>query len=196
MEQITQQRPESQVLEIVREGVYTLTLEATKRRDGTQVFTVTQNSPRFKYSRSWLFRTESHAREYVKELSDNNKARQEYKAKEKDANKARQSQFKALLQVGSILYTSWGHDQTNVEFYQVTKKEGCTVELRELAQERKETGRMSGQCVPVPDHFIERRREEEPIKIRRIGAGHIKISQCQTAWLWDGIKAAYYSSYA
>ena len=40
------------------------------------------------------------------------------------------------LQIGSILYASWGYDQTNIDFYEVTKLIGrTTLELRELGQE-------------------------------------------------------------
>ncbi|STO91553.1 hypothetical protein [Fluoribacter dumoffii] len=44
--------------------------------------------------------------------------------------------IKHPLQINSILYSSWGYDQTNINFYQVIELVGnATVVLRELAQE-------------------------------------------------------------
>ena len=45
--------------------------------------------------------------------------------------------IKHPLQIGSILYTSWGYEQTNIDFYQVIELIGTsTVVLREIAQEK------------------------------------------------------------
>lgn len=58
------------------------------------------------------------------------------------------------LKVGDVLEGSWGYDQTNVEFYQVTALIGKRmVEISELAQDSEATGFMCGQCVPVPGKF-------------------------------------------
>ncbi len=58
------------------------------------------------------------------------------------------------LKVGDVLSGSWGYDQTNVEFWQVTKLIGRRmVEIRELACMSEETGFMSGVAVPVPGEF-------------------------------------------
>jgi hypothetical protein len=58
------------------------------------------------------------------------------------------------LAVGDVLYNSWGYDQTNVDFFQVTAVIGKRmVEVRQLASQAAGTGRDSGQCVPKPDQF-------------------------------------------
>jgi len=58
------------------------------------------------------------------------------------------------LKGGEIFRTSWGYDQTNVEYYQVTGVKGQSVELCEIGQLREETGFMSGECAPLPGHFV------------------------------------------
>ena len=69
--------------------------------------------------------------------------------------KARAARFAPHgLQGGEILRSSWGWEQTNVEYYQVVGVRGQKVELREIAQERVENGMMSGECKPVPGMFI------------------------------------------
>jgi hypothetical protein len=58
------------------------------------------------------------------------------------------------LNVGDVLRASWGYDQTNVDFYQVTARIGVTmVEVRPIGQQREETGSMSGTCTPIVDAF-------------------------------------------
>ncbi len=59
------------------------------------------------------------------------------------------------LEVGDLLKCSWGYDQTNIDFYEVTKLIGKrSVELRAIASESVETGFMCGQCVPIPGKYI------------------------------------------
>ena len=58
-------------------------------------------------------------------------------------------------QVGDVFECWWGYDQTNRDFYQVTKLIGKTsVELRQIAADCTKTGFMRGVCIPVKDHFI------------------------------------------
>ncbi len=60
------------------------------------------------------------------------------------------------LEVGDVLRSSWGYDQTNVDYYQVTALIGSKmVEIREIAQEAEYCGQaMAGKCVPVLGKFI------------------------------------------
>jgi len=51
--------------------------------------------------------------------------------------------------VGDILVSSWGYDQTNVDFYAVTKVSGKRVWIREIAADYQETGFMSGKTWPA-----------------------------------------------
>lgn len=59
--------------------------------------------------------------------------------------------------VGDILYSSWGYDQTNVEFYQITKVSGLKVYYKEISSKlSSEEGysSMSGTVKPIKDSFI------------------------------------------
>jgi hypothetical protein len=51
--------------------------------------------------------------------------------------------------LGTMWATSWGYDQTNVEFFQVIRETAKTVWVREIAQEARE-----GRVWPVPGAFI------------------------------------------
>ena len=74
-----------------------------------------------------------------------------------DAKEAAKRARKAVprsLQVGDVLASSWGYDQTNVDFYQVVRLVGeKSVALREIKGEKHEDGDMTGYIVPLPDHF-------------------------------------------
>jgi hypothetical protein len=58
------------------------------------------------------------------------------------------------LKVGEILRSSWGWEQTNVQYYQVVGVTRNSVALCEVAQNTMETGFMCGECTPVPNQFI------------------------------------------
>lgn len=90
------------------------------------------------------------------------------------------------LQVGHVFVASWGYDQTNVDFYQVTAIVGtCMVEVRAIAQADASTGRepwATGKAVPGIDAFT-----GEPMRRRVNGKRRsININKFRTAHLWDG----------
>jgi hypothetical protein len=50
--------------------------------------------------------------------------------------------------VGSILYASWGYEQTNIDFYQVVARKGDWVTLQPMNKTKQYDGHMSGTCTP------------------------------------------------
>ena len=56
-------------------------------------------------------------------------------AEREDMKNARKA-FTHGYKVGDILYSSWGYDQTNIEFYQVTATTTKTITFREIGQIR------------------------------------------------------------
>jgi hypothetical protein len=94
------------------------------------------------------------------------------------------------LDVGSILVASWGYDQTNLNWYQVTAKIGArTVELRPIAAESQDSGAMSGTASATKDAFT-----GEAFR-RLVNGDGVRIDDCRRAYLWDG-RPRYWSSYA
>lgn len=94
------------------------------------------------------------------------------------------------LAVGDILVSSYGYEQTNVDFYEVVAVQNRTVTLRELAQEREATGPMSGHAVPRPGHYV-----GEPIRKRANPRNGVKLAAGVYAHPWNGSKV-YWSNYA
>jgi len=82
-----------------------------------------------------------------------------------------------LLQVGDILRASWGYEQTNIDYYEVTALIGATmVEVRKVAQQSIETGSMVGKCVPAPGEYI------GPAKRYKAQGDHIRIASYAAAY--------------
>lgn len=84
-----------------------------------------------------------------------------------------------VLAVGDILRSSWGYDQTNIDYYEVTRLVGKrSVEIREIAQEAKEDGplTMTGSCVPLPGRY----KSDPMIKLDQGGYVRVRSFACAT----------------
>lgn len=102
--------------------------------------------PSFHYT----FKTEERRAAYVREFFTN---RQAAIKSVSDRREKRKAEGRGLV-VGDVLRSSWGYEQTNIDYYEVTALIGDTmVELRELCQERLETAWMQGKCVPMPGSY-------------------------------------------
>ena len=90
------------------------------------------------------------------------------------------------LKLGDILYSSWGYDQTNIDFYQVTRVLKASVEIRRISSKQgPEDGFMTASVTPVKDYFV-----GEPM-VKRIaytqsGEPNVKIKSYAWAYIWDG----------
>jgi hypothetical protein len=69
--------------------------------------------------------------------------------------RAARKAFRHDVKLGDVFNTCWGYDQTNIDYYQVTKLVGDTmVEVRQIGCESVETAWLQGQSVPVPNSFV------------------------------------------
>lgn len=126
----------------------------------------------------YTFKTAAQREAYMKRLIESEKISAAYKASRKPSAKPRK------LQVGHILYTSWGYDQTNTDFYQVTALKGETmVIVQKLASSTEETGFMSGKTLPA-DKLV-----GKPIACRVSDGDRITVDG-HAAWLWNGTPKA------
>lgn len=90
------------------------------------------------------------------------------------------------FEVGHVLYASWGYDQTNIDFFQVTKVIGAQmVEVCAVSRISADTGNepwMTGKVVPQLDGFT-----GEAMRRRVNGRSKsVRIDNVRTAFLWDG----------
>jgi hypothetical protein len=137
------------------------------------------------------YRTEQQRAEHIAAFFESVTGSLKYKAERTNEKKAWTNPAK----VGDILYTSWGYDQTNVDFFAVTKVSGKRVWVREIAQDSEATGFMQEKCWPaMPIRFV----GEETMHVAQMCGekGYsVKISKSATAWLEMG-REHYSSSYA
>lgn len=88
------------------------------------------------------------------------------------------------FRVGDLLYSAWGYDQTNVDFYEVVRVSKSTIWLqkrRAVITPGAGLSPMSGYSVPG-DGF-----ESERVFSRRVSPhGSVKIDDCSRAYRWQG----------
>lgn len=118
---------------------------------------------------------------YIDGLKRNEKSYQEYKAKLRASKEARIAENKSTFKEGAILYASWGYDQTNIDFYQITERRGAYAWIRPIASKRVSTnGYDSYMVVADKDHFT-----GKPEK-KLIGPYGLSLTSYSSASLWDG----------
>lgn len=98
----------------------------------------------------YQFMSEEQRTKKINDLFDN----VAYSEGRKAERRAERTSFRHGYQVGDVLYSSWGYDQTNIEFYQVIDTTEKTVTFQEIAQDTKSEGFMSYECTPVLNKFI------------------------------------------
>jgi hypothetical protein len=92
------------------------------------------------------------------------------------------------IKTGTILYSTWGYDQTNVCFYVVTKVSGTMATVQRVKGRMVESGDMCGKLVPGETPT------GSPIR-RKIKNNSIKVDSCEWATIWHG-RAVSYTAYA
>ena len=111
------------------------------------------------------------------------------------AQRAEDNKQPHRLEVGSVLYTSWGYEQTNVDFYQVTRLVAPrTVEVRQIGSQEAagtSSGDMSEYVLPARDAFL----AASAFNARVIGSDAIRVDGRYMAKLHDG-RPVYRSWYA
>lgn len=87
---------------------------------------------------------------------------------------------------GSILYAVWGVEQTNVDYYEVTRVvSDKTIEIRLIASETEESGERTGWAMPIPGAY-----RGEPM-VKRWNPRGVALGGRQIAKAWDGSRKNY-----
>jgi hypothetical protein len=99
------------------------------------------------------------------------------------------------VKVGDIFRSSWGYDQTNVNFYEVVKVTPTGVRVRPIRQRIvRDDGYGSDYVEPLPGDF-----SGEPFfkRLRWGGPDYgwsLRIASYASAWIWNGKPARQTSS--
>ncbi len=87
--------------------------------------------------------------------------------------------------VGDVLVTSWGYDQTNVDFYLVTAVSGSAVTIVQIGARRIGGTTYSDHMVAAPERVIGKPMRKRVQKGYR-GKYSVKIESYAIAYPWDG----------
>lgn len=132
-----------------------------------------RNKPDFRYSFSSQQNRENYIKRWVSVLERN----QERKNEQKNAQK----EFHHTLSVGEILYSSWGYDQTNVDYYEVVEiKSKKSVVIQKIAGSISGVDCMPGYTLPKKGDYCGNKM------VKRVSVGNSVRINGYTASLWDG----------
>jgi len=150
--------------------------------DGTKYTAMVFGGKRSKYDKYYGFKNKEARDNYViKYFTDQeNAALAKKKRAEQKKTQAKENQVN--YQVGDILVSSWGYDQTNIDWYQVIDRTNKMATIQPIAGCVKDVHCNGAyeSVVPARDNF-----KGKPIK-RLVGPYGIKINSFQHASLWDG----------
>lgn len=133
---------------------------------------------RSKPDQHYSYRTEEAREAAIERYLEGATREAEYKAARRATRKNPNT-----LAIGDILYTSWGYDQTNVDFYQVVDKPSTHfVVIRKVASETVKDDGPSTHVIAVPGSFI-----GEGKRVKANADNTVKISDGRgSAYQWDG----------
>lgn len=138
--------------------------------------------PAFSYS----FKDAARRAQYVGKWLQDMDACQARKDKQVAERKEKMSKPQDSLKVGDVLQCSWGYDQTNIDYFEVTKLVGKrTVEIRKIACESVDTSFMQGQSVPTKGNYI-----GEPMRKQVSDNGSVRIYSFASAYKMEPVMVA------
>lgn len=120
---------------------------------------IVKDTPRSKFGykiiQNYRYPTYDRMIKRVKEFIDNINQQKIEKDKRKTEQKKAKENIHNIVEVGDLLYDSWGYDQTNIDFYQITKVGKSSVWIRPIASQRVSgtEGHDSVNVKPVKDGF-------------------------------------------
>ncbi len=146
---------------------------ATNGKPAAAMFGGRRTKPDSRY----YYGTEEAREAAIERYLDGARANHAYKAAKRASKKNPNT-----LAIGDVLYTSWGYDQTNVDFYQVVDKPTTHfVVIRKIASETVPGD--GNNVVAMPNRFI----DEVGKRVKANADNTVKISDGRgSAWEWDG----------
>ena len=149
--------------------------------DGTKYTAMVFGGKRSKYDKYYGFKTKEARDNYVIKYFTDQENLALSKKKWAEDKKAQAEENQANYQVGDILVSSWGYDQTNIDYYQVIERTAKMATIQKICKEFLDAGYPSeDKVIPLKDAFVGKPKK------KKIGTYGITISSFETASLWDG----------
>lgn len=131
------------------------------------------------------FRDESSRKRYIEEAIKTRQAQIKGKQEKKELRQQHRQEWSHGFQVGDILYSSWGYDQTQADFFAVSRVLGKVVEIRELASKIVKEEQGADYVVAVPQKYVGPPQRKIPQPDRNQEPS-IRLNSFATAHKWDG----------
>lgn len=149
--------------------------------DGTKYTAMVFGGKRSKYDKYFGFKTKEARDNYVIKYFTDQENLALSKKKWAEDKKAQAEENQANYQVGDILVSSWGYDQTNIDYYQVIERTAKMATIQKICKEFLDSGYPSeDKVIPLKDAFVGKPKK------KKIGTYGITLSSYETASLWDG----------
>ncbi len=141
-------------------------------------------TPKMRCAEMEVFRSKQEAEKYAQKIADTYNARAQRTLERKLERQKRQEEerknFVNPYKVGDILYSSWGYDQTNIDFYKVIAVTGQSIRIVQVADKVVGTSGQEDLVVPT-DKAI-----GSPM-LKKVGTnGYVRITSFAGASKWDG----------
>lgn len=157
-------------------GAYLFPSQTGNGKPAMKVFYGKQSKP----VAYFVYPDEAQRAKRIAEYFEQRQQVQAYKAERQAKQKAEARAAK--VEVGTYFYTSWGYDQTNIDFYRVEKLIGATMALvtkvKPIDAGNGSEPWMTGKCIPG-DQAV-----GEPFRVK-LRADGFKVDR-NGAWRWDG----------
>lgn len=95
------------------------------------------------------------------------------------------------MEVGTILVSQWGYDQTNVDFYEVVKATKTMVYVQRIEKKCEPVAWLQTDCTPIPGEYIGDAIRRKVKNFRADGDprySFIEIESYEHAYVHDGRK--------
>ncbi len=154
-------------------------------------YAIGYSGKRGKHDFHYKFKNNENMQKYISEWVARLEEIKSYKGKVQEEKKIKRANFKHELKVGDILYTSWGYDQTNIDFYQIVELIGkSTAKIRQIGEKivgNEQGHSMSATKIAIKDAFLPNEKEmTKRICQLYTNDACIRISSFETAFIWDG----------
>ena len=145
-----------------------------------RLIAVAWSGKRSKYDWYYRFRDKKQMDKYISDYFCKLEDIARLKIERKEQKKKEKQEFFDSIQVGDIFVDSWGYDQTNVDFYKVTKKLKASIKIVKIASET--ITDLNSSLLVVPRESIHCSKEITKVP----QDGYIRTSSFSHATPWSG----------
>tara|TARA_S200000501_G_scaffold145391_1_gene137274 strand:+ start:182 stop:781 length:600 start_codon:yes stop_codon:yes gene_type:complete len=147
-------------------------------KNENKLIAVAWSGKRSKYDWYFRFRDKKQMDKYISDYFCKLEDKARLKIESKEQKKKDKLEFFDSIQIGDIFVDSWGYDQTQNEFYKVTKKLKASIKVVKIGSKTVANYTSALLVEPVPDAVI----SEEITKVPQDGYIATRSFSCALPW--------------